>query len=116
MAYDKSTTIGEIFRLSAKVLNENDVFTMGKRRLAKVFLRELLDLNPTANDEELELTYKACSWRTNIPADSENFWIFVEKEYLHLEVEPKTKFTELATSERGLNRSGGEPLVYQERT
>lgn len=96
MAYDKSTTIGEIFRLSAKVLNENDVFTMGKRRLAKVFLRELLDLNPNTNDEELESTYKACSWRTNIPADSENFWIFVEKEYLHLEVEPKTKFTELA--------------------
>jgi hypothetical protein len=96
MAYDKSTSIGEIFRLSAKVLNENDVFTMGKRRLAKVFLRELLDLNPTANDEELESTYRACSWRTNIPADSENFWIFIEKEYLDLEVEPKTKFTELA--------------------
>ncbi|MDX8130462.1 hypothetical protein QLH52_24470 [Methylomonas sp. OY6] len=98
MAYDKSTTIGEIFRLSAKVLNENDVFTMGKRKLAKVFLRELLDLNPTANDVELESTYKACSWRKNIPADSESFWNFVEKEYLDLEVEvePKTKFTELA--------------------
>ncbi|WP_415880695.1 hypothetical protein [Methylomonas sp. TEB] len=96
MAYDNSTTIGEILRLRAKILNENDVLTIGKRKLAKVFLSELLDLHPTANDEELESTYKACSWRKNIPADSESFWNFVEKEYLDLEVEPKTKFTELA--------------------
>ncbi|KGD09433.1 hypothetical protein Y024_3097 [Burkholderia pseudomallei TSV44] len=45
MAYNDSTTIGEIFALSAKVLTENDVFNLGKRRLAKVFLRELLDLD-----------------------------------------------------------------------
>ncbi len=96
MAYDKSTTIGEILDLRAKVLNENDVLTIGKRKLAKVFLNELLDLTPTANDEELESTYKACSWREDIPDESEKFWIFVEKKYLDLEVEPKTTFTELA--------------------
>jgi hypothetical protein len=96
MAYSKSTTVGEIFRLTAKVRNENDVFKIGKRGLAKIFLCELLNLNASASDGELESTYKACSFRMEIPADSEEFWSFVEKDYLHLEAEPKTKFAELS--------------------
>lgn len=96
MTYNKFTTVGEIFRLSAKVLNENDVFKMGKRQLAKIFLRELLDLNTSATDEELESTYKARTPRKEIPSEPEEFWSFVEKEYLHLEAEPKTTFAELS--------------------
>lgn len=96
MAYSNSTTIVEILRLTDKVLNAHDIFEVGKRRLAKIFLRELLELNASASDGELELAYKACSPRNEIPADSEEFWNFVEKEYLHLEVEPKAKFVELS--------------------
>ncbi|OMX18375.1 hypothetical protein AQ836_18450 [Burkholderia pseudomallei] len=95
MAYNDSTTIGEIFALSAKVLTENDVFNLGKRRLAKVFLRELLDLDVGVADAELETAYKACSPKESIPEDSTKFWSFIEKEYLHLEAEPKEKFTEI---------------------
>lgn len=95
MAYNESTTVGEIFDLSAKVKIENDVFMLGKRKLAKVFIRELLDLNVSATDVELEAAYKACSPREKIPENSAEFWSFVEKEYLHLEEEPKAKFTEI---------------------
>ncbi|MBA5689816.1 hypothetical protein [Rugamonas apoptosis] len=95
MAYNNSTTVGEILSLSAKVKRENDVFAQGKRKLAKIFLRELLDLPASAADAELETTYKACSPREKIPEDSTEFWSFVEKEYLHLEAEPKTKFTDI---------------------
>lgn len=96
MAYSDSTTIGEILRLTDKVLNENDVFKIGKRKLAKIFLRELLDISTCASDGELESAYKACSPREEIPADSEGFWRFVEKEYLNFEVDPKIKFVELS--------------------
>jgi len=96
MAYSSSTTDGEILRLRAKVLSENDVFKLGKRKLAKAFVRELLELSDSASDEELESAYKARSPHKEIPADSEEFWNFVEKKYLHLEVEPKTKFAELS--------------------
>lgn len=96
MAYSNSTTVGEIFRLTAKVMNEHDVFKLGKRGLARIFLRELLDLHANASDGELESAYKACSQRKDTPADSEGFWNFVEREYLQLEVEPMTKFVELS--------------------
>lgn len=95
MTYNDSTTIGEIFGLSAKVKRENDVFTLGKRKLAKIFLCELLELNASSTEAELEAAYKACSRREKIPADSAEFWCFVEKEYLHLEGEPKEKFSEI---------------------
>jgi len=95
MAYNNSTTVGEISDLRAKVLRENDVFTQGKSKLAKIFLRELLDLAASATDAELEAAYKACSQREKIPEDSTEFWSFVEKKYLHLEAEPKAKFTEI---------------------
>lgn len=96
MAYNSSTTIGEIFRLSTKILSGHDVFKLGKRRLAKIFLCELLDLNADTSEEDLESAYKACSPRKEIPADADKFWNFVEKEYLYLEEEPKIKFAELA--------------------
>ena len=95
MAYNETTTNGRIFSLSAKVLGENDVFKLGKRKLASVFLCELLDLNASATDIELEVAYKASSPRKNILDDSTEFWSFVEKNYLHLEVEPKEKFSEI---------------------
>ncbi|MGA4049814.1 hypothetical protein ACI2TP_19595 [Ralstonia nicotianae] len=96
MAYSDSTTIGEISRLSAKVLDANDIFNIGKRGVARIFLRELLELKADSSDAELELAYKSCSPRGEIPANSEDFWVFVEKEYLHLEMEPKLKFIELS--------------------
>lgn len=96
MAYNSSTTIGEIFSLSAKVLAENDIFKIGKRKAAQVFLTKLLDLPERSSSTELESAYKDCSPREKIPEKSEDFWSFVEKEYLHLEVEPKVKFTELS--------------------
>lgn len=95
MAYNEFTTIGKIFGLSAKILRENDVFKLGKRKLAKLFLCELLDLSFNATDADLEAAYKVSSSRKDIPDDSTEFWGFVEKEYLHLEVEPKTKFLEI---------------------
>jgi len=73
MAYNDSTTIGDIFRLRTKVLRENDIFNLGKRRLAKVFMRELLCLKADACDEYLESSYKACSPRKDIPANSEDY-------------------------------------------
>ncbi|MEO3724741.1 hypothetical protein ABHN98_09355 [Pseudomonas syringae] len=96
MAYNESTTIGEIFYLTDKVLKENDVFKIGKRKLAKIFLCELLELNTSTSDKEIESNYKIHSPRKETPADHEGFWSFVEKTYLHLEVEPKSKFTELS--------------------
>lgn len=95
MAYNKYNTIGEIFGLSTKILKENDVFKLGKRKLAKLFLCELLDLSSNATDADLEAAYKASYPRNEIPDDSTTFWDFVEKEYLHLELEPKTKFLEV---------------------
>ena len=95
MSYNNATTAGELLRLSAKVLNENDIFKLGKRKLAKIFLCELLDLDACANDAELEATYKTCSPREDIPTNSAEFWNFIEKEYLQLEAEPKTKFLEI---------------------
>src|SRR6187402_874481 len=94
MAYNKSTTVGQIQTLSSNILGANDVFKIGKRKLARIFLRALLGLN--INDNELETAYKACSPRSNIPTDSEEFWSFVEREYLHLAVEPMEKFAELS--------------------
>lgn len=96
MAYSTSTTIGEIFDISKKVMNNHDVFKLGKRSLAKIFIRELLELNTEASDEELQLAYNACSPLEKIPKNTEDFWTFVEREYLYLETEPKTKFFELA--------------------
>lgn len=96
MPYNKYTTFGEILRLNAKVRKEYDVFKIGKSGLARAFLRELLDLDAHANDEELESAYKASSSNKKIPADSEGFWRFVETEYLQLEAEPNTKFLELS--------------------
>lgn len=95
MAYNESTTFGEILGLSGKVLAKNDVFKLGKRKLAKIFLCELLELNASSTEAELEAAYKACSPREKIPADSAEFWSFVEKEYLHLDGEPKEKFSEI---------------------
>ncbi len=64
MAYNESTTFGEILGLSGKVLAENDVFKLGKRKLAKIFfLCELLELNVSSTEAELEAAYKACSPR-----------------------------------------------------
>lgn len=96
MAYSGSTTIGEISRLGAKVLAENDIFKIGKRRAAQIFLQNLLDLKEGATDGEIETAYKACSPQPKIPDDPEEFWTFVEVEYLHLESEPREKFTQLA--------------------
>ena len=97
MSYNKSTTIGELSSLSSKVFKENDVFKMGKRRLAQIFLRELLELNSGASEKELESAYKKVSaTRKGIPADSEAFWSFVETKYLRLNEEPNTKFAELS--------------------
>lgn len=95
MAYNESTTIGEILDLRGKILTENDVFQLGKRKLAKIFLCELLELNASSTEAELEAAYKACSPLEKIPADSAKFWSFVEKEYLHLEGEPEEKFSEI---------------------
>ncbi|MDG9971596.1 hypothetical protein N5C72_24605 [Achromobacter mucicolens] len=96
MAYNDSTTIGEIMSLAAKVREENDVFETGKRKLAVIFLRRLLDLGPNATVEDLEASYKVCSPHEDIPDNSEEFWTYVEKEYLRLDSEPKEKFAEIA--------------------
>ena len=95
MAYNESITFGEICSLSAKVLDENDVFILGKRRLAQIFLCELLELNRNSTYTELEEAYKACYPGDETPENSEEFWTFVEKEYLRLKEEPKEKFFEI---------------------
>ena len=95
MTYNEFTTFGEICSLSAKVLEENDVFILGKRKLAHIFLCELLELNRNSTYTELEEAYKACSPGDKAPENSEEFWTFVEKQYLRLKEEPKEKFFEI---------------------
>ncbi|WP_157118912.1 hypothetical protein [Azohydromonas lata] len=98
MAYNKSTTIGEIYRLRDKVLAENDVFKIGKRDVAAIFLKKLLDFDEKTNIKysELEAAYRASSAMKDIPEDSKDFWKYVEENYLELKEEPKDKFTELS--------------------
>ncbi len=96
MAYNDSTTIGELRNLRARIFEDHDIFEIGKRELAIVFLRELLELDTTATAVEIETSYKAKTHRTEVPPDSERFWKFVEEEYLELSSEPNTRFSELA--------------------
>jgi len=96
MSHSNTKTMGEVFRFRMKILSENDVFKLGKKELAKIFLCEFLDVNVSASCEELESAYKESTSCKKIPTNSKDFWVFVEKEYLHLEVEPKEKFTEIS--------------------
>lgn len=96
MAYNESTTIGDIYHLVAKALDENDIFRIGKKGVAKAFLQILLELPTETGYAEVEAAYKTSSPIKDIPETSEEFWHFIEKDYLHIEVEPKTTFTELS--------------------
>jgi len=96
MAYNDTTTYGEILALSSNVLADNDVFKTKKRELARIFLRRLLEPKDDAGDSELEATYKVCFPKNEVPKNSEEFWVFIEKEYLNLESEPQSKFAEIS--------------------
>ena len=96
MAYNDTTTYGEILALGTNVLADNDVFKIKKRELARIFLRRLLEPKDDASDSELEVSYKACFPKKEVPENSEDFWVFIEKEYLNLEDEPKRKFMEIS--------------------
>lgn len=96
MAYNESTTIGEIYDLVARAMSENDIFSIGKKGIARVFLQNLLELAPETGYAEVEAVYKKSSSREDISENSEEFWTFIEKSYLHLEMEPKAMFIELS--------------------
>ena len=96
MTYNESTTIGEIFRLRGKVLNENDIFCIGKKGVAKAFLQNLLELPLKSGYAEVEAAYRKSSSRKDIPENSDEFWFFIERNYLYLEMEPREIFVELA--------------------
>lgn len=95
MTDNNSMTYGEIIALSSDVLEKNDVFKIKKRELAKIFLRMFLKVQD-ASDTELEKKYKTCSAGEKIPESSEEFWSYIEREYLHLGVEPQAKFMEIS--------------------
>lgn len=96
MIYSDSTTYSEIIAIGHNALENNDVFRIKKRGIAKIFLRNLLELKPDASDFELEENYRVRSPWKKIPSSSEDFWIFIEKEYLNLEVEPQSKFASIS--------------------
>jgi len=96
MRFNEFITIGELNRLRIKTLDENDVFIIGKKGIAKVFLQSLLKLPLETIFTEVETAYKESSSEDNIPKNSEEFWAFIEKKYLYLEKEPKSVFIELS--------------------
>lgn len=96
MRFNESITIGELHRLRIKTLDENDVFIMGKKGIARVFLQSLLKLPPETGFNEVETAYKESFSKDDIPKNSEEFWVFIEKKYLYLEKEPKSMFTKLS--------------------
>ena len=96
MAYTESTTVGELHSLVAKVIEENDIFILGKKRVAKAFLQSLLDLAPETGYGEVEAAYRQSASSPDIPDDAEDFWAFIEKNYLYLEMEPKDVFFEVS--------------------
>lgn len=95
MAYNKSTTIGEVDCLAEKALDENDIFRIGKKGVAKAFLQKLLELSRETGYADVEAAYRQSSSIEDIPENSEEFWIFIEKNYLFIEMEPKEMFVEL---------------------
>lgn len=96
MERSHSLTIGEIFDLRHKTLKENDVLSIPKRALAKIYLQELIGLNNNLNYQEVEAAYRSADFRDDVPEGSERFWAYIEKEYLGLEYEPLDKFTEIS--------------------
>jgi len=112
MAYGKFTTVGKLFALRRKALNEVDVFKYGKRSVARKFLTELLDTPGQTKDAELQKKYMAGTTRKEVPSDLEGFWKYIEEEYLELEAEPSEKFTELAHMVHGDLASVGGLLKY----
>ncbi|CAE6855336.1 hypothetical protein R75461_07678 [Paraburkholderia nemoris] len=117
MAYNSSTTYGELMQLVTKILAENDVFKIGKRRIAKIFLRNLLDLDNEVGYAQVEAAYRVSTPRDDVPEGAEDFWLFIEKDYLNLEVEPREKFTELSirVSEDLAKITGNLKYISQER-
>ncbi len=96
MTFNESITIGELHRLRIKTLDENDVFIIGKKGIARVFLQSLLKLPPETGFNEVETAFKGSFSEDDIPKNSEEFWAFIEKKYLYFEKEPKSMFTELS--------------------
>jgi len=85
--------VHEIWDLRARILQENDVFELGKKSVSKVFLQEVLKLDKSTSFEDVELEY----WKYNdIPEKTDNLWDFIAKEYLKLEKEPKYEFLKLS--------------------
>lgn len=91
-----SLTIGEIFGLSAKVLEEYDVFTLGKKATSKIFLQKLLKLDESTSFKEVEQKYRESKDKDDTPIEEEKFWDFIAKKYLNLENEPREEFLELS--------------------
>lgn len=96
MAYNKKTTIGEIYEIKSRIFTENDVFKIGKRALARKFLQSLLELGEEVTDEELEKSYKDAAQKEDVPKESASFWVFIETQYLELKDEPKSLLADLA--------------------
>lgn len=96
MRFNESITIEELHRLRIKTLDENDVFIIGKKGIAKVFLQSLLKLPLETVFTEVETAYKESFSEDDIPKNSKEFWAFIEKEYLYLEKEPKSVFIKLS--------------------
>lgn len=96
MAYNDSTTVSEIADLSDEVLNNHDIFKIGKKQAAKILLIKLLEQNTSATYDSLETAYRACAPGEVIPAGSDKFWNYIEQQFLGLKFEPKEKFTSLA--------------------
>lgn len=96
MAEANSMTFGELLSLRSSVLKEHDVFVLGKKAVARIFLQKLLKLGNDTTYEKVDAAYRSSDFMDEIPEETEEFWFFIEKKYLRLEAEPKIKFLELS--------------------
>jgi hypothetical protein len=95
MKTKRSFTVGQLLSIKQRIFQQHCVFSLGKKELAKIFLKELLNLDPSASDESIKTEYQASELRT-APEDDEDFWHFIEKTYLLLQEEPKELFVKLS--------------------
>lgn len=94
MAENRHTTLGDVHHLRGEIFADHDVIRLGRKALARLFLKRLLK-RPDASDAELEEAYRATTASDRVPERNDEFWAFVAEHYLHLEAEPADKFIEL---------------------
>lgn len=96
MVKANSMTFGELISLRTSVLKEHDIFALGKKAVAKTFVQKMLNLERETTFQEVEAAFRSSNFSDGTPDEADKFWPFIEKEYLHLEIEPSNKFLEVS--------------------